>query len=104
MQPFAHDSKSGRLAIQGELTIYQAAAAREACIAARDSGALREVDLSGVTELDTAGLQLLLQVSRIDVDQQRRVQLTGHSQAVREALLVAGLANELGLDAQEEQS
>jgi len=54
------------LRIDGEMTIYSAAALAER-IAAAISGADGEVrlDLSQVTEIDTAGLQLLLMARKL---------------------------------------
>ena len=42
---FRFDAKRGRLRITGELTIYQAAAAKAELLKALDSGKLREIDL-----------------------------------------------------------
>jgi len=45
-------------AVAGELTIYRAAELRDLLLAGVAAGA-RRFDLSGVTEIDSAGLQLL---------------------------------------------
>ncbi|MEJ7138406.1 STAS domain-containing protein [Amphibiibacter pelophylacis] len=53
------------LAIQGDLTIYRAAELRQTLLTAlAQPGDTLALDLSGVTELDSAGLQLLLSARR----------------------------------------
>lgn len=54
------DGDTGRLRIYGEMTIYQAAALKESIIASTSGKQVVELDLTDVTELDTAGLQLIL--------------------------------------------
>lgn len=82
---------TGCLAINGELTIYQANAATEALRSAFASGALREIDLAGVTEMDTAGLQLLLVAGRLTGNGEVPVALVNHSQPVGDVLELSGL-------------
>ena len=50
----------GALRLHGELTIYSAAAAREALLAHMNDSEALELDLAGITEIDTAGLQVLM--------------------------------------------
>ena len=57
---FEYDAKRNRLAVRGELTILHAA---EALAHFRDRPGL-ELDLGEVTEMDGAGLQLLLATER----------------------------------------
>ncbi|MBE8715986.1 STAS domain-containing protein [Cellvibrio polysaccharolyticus] len=59
------DEEKGLLSVTGELTIYQVASVFEALRDAAASGALCEIDLTGVTEMDGAGLQLLIQAERL---------------------------------------
>lgn len=54
----AADAGGGALALSGEMTIYRAAELRQELAAGVDAGA-RTFDLSGVTEIDSSGLQLL---------------------------------------------
>lgn len=58
------DEQSGWLTFLGELTIYQAADVKSALVNAFDAGQLAGIDLAGVTEIDSAGLQLLLLAKR----------------------------------------
>lgn len=60
----AFDSASGCLSVVGEFTVYQAMQSHTQILAALESGKLRSVDMSGVTDFDTAGLQILLSLLR----------------------------------------
>lgn len=85
------DNDTGCLSFRGELTIYEANAASEHLCQAFASGGLRSVDLGGVTELDTAGLQILLLARRLEVSGSQTVALVNHSEAVREVFELAEL-------------
>jgi anti-anti-sigma regulatory factor len=67
----------GCIHVEGEMTIFTAAELKPALV---DSGAVTGIDLSQVTEFDTAGLQLLLAVLRM------KVSLRAASHAVVEVL------------------
>lgn len=58
------DVSLGRLSIKGECTIYQAAEVKAAMVSAFANQQFQELDLSGVTELDSAGLQLIILAHR----------------------------------------
>ncbi|MDD5030110.1 MAG: STAS domain-containing protein, partial [Rhodoferax sp.] len=78
------------LKIEGELTIFRAMELKPALLA---TPPVDEIDLAGVTDLDTAGVQLLMLAKKTALAQQRDVKLTGHSPAVLdvfELLNVAG--------------
>lgn len=92
-----------RLSIDGEMTIYRATELKE-CLArtfrgdaAGDlpavPGSNRDVDLdlSEVSELDAAGLQLLLLFNRRACMHNRRLRLVAPSAAVRDALALVHL-------------
>lgn len=64
------DEEKGLLCVTGELTIYQVAGVFDTLRTAAASGALCEIDLTGVTEMDGAGLQLLIQAERLAGTQQ----------------------------------
>jgi anti-anti-sigma factor len=55
---------SGRIALEGECTIYRAADLKPLLLQSLQPGATQDLDLSEVTELDTAGVQLLLLAER----------------------------------------
>ncbi len=82
------------LALPAELTIYTAGETRPqwlAWLAADDAESLR-VDASAVTEVDAAGLQLVVALSRALEAQHRRLQLERPSPALRSACERLGLA------------
>jgi len=84
------------LIVEGELGIYGAAAAKEPLFEAlhaigRPMGAAIHLDLAAVTELDTAGLQLLLLARREAAKAQRRLGIAAASEAVSEVLDLCGL-------------
>ena len=85
------NSDTGCLTFNGELTIYESNAASANLCRAFGSGALRNVDLAGVTELDTAGLQILLLARTLRTASDEPVSLVNHSEAVREVFGLAGL-------------
>jgi anti-anti-sigma factor len=78
-----------------ELTIVHAAAQREAWLAALDEGAgaaALALDLSAVTEIDSAGVQLLLALHGSLVERGRELRLHAPNSLVLEALRTLGLA------------
>jgi anti-anti-sigma factor len=80
------------LALGPELTIAQAATAREALLQALQAGAGDlALDLSGVMDFDSAGVQLLLATRRSLQAQGRALVLHQPSAAVRDALQCLGL-------------
>lgn len=64
------DEKKGLLTVTGELTIYQVARIYDALCYAAASQVLSDIDLTGVTEMDGAGLQWLIQAERLANTQQ----------------------------------
>lgn len=84
-----------RLSLTGELTILTAAAQHQKLCASLAASANLDVNLSGVTELDTAGLQLLLAAKREATRLGGRLAYRQPSQAVRDVLAVAQLTPDL---------
>jgi anti-sigma B factor antagonist len=91
-------TKARRLGLAGELTIRTAAeekAGLHAFLDVVEEGSDVELDLSGVTELDTAGVQLLLMAGRDARAQGRQLRLVEPSPTVIEVLTIAHLSTEL---------
>ena len=82
------------LAIEGEMTIYQAVDHKAALLKPLQDCKEMELDLSAVTELDSAGLQLLLMLKREAEGKQLR--LVNHSQAVFEVLELLNMEQHFG--------
>lgn len=59
MEAVQFDSSTGCLSISGEMTIYQAVLLKNAIVTVTGGAPVFQLDLSRITELDTAGLQLL---------------------------------------------
>jgi len=88
---------NARLTIEGEMSIYRAAELKERLIdALGEADAVLEVDLAGVTEIDTAGVQLLMLTKREADASGRRLQLLAHSRAVATAFELLNLAGFFG--------
>lgn len=72
-----------RLAMSQEMTIYRAAEQKAQLIGALDGADQLEVDLAGVPEIDTAGLQLLILLKQEAARRQVELRIVAHSEAVR---------------------
>ena len=73
--------------IDGEFTIYRAAelaAALKAVLAEVPAGGALEIDLSAVTEMDSAGAQLLIAARRSSRESERTLHIGGLSPAAAE--------------------
>jgi len=79
------------LAVDGEMTIYRAAELKPALIDAVRAHAAPALDLSAVTEFDSAGLQLLLAARREAARLGKPFAIAGTSPAVREVFALLGL-------------
>ena len=86
----------GRLLVSGGLTIYDAAAAKSALLEALARTRELEIDLSGVNEVDTAGVQLLILLKREAVRAGKSMRLLQHSAASLEVLDRYNLASYFG--------
>lgn len=87
-------SGRGRLALEGELTIYGAAELQARLIAAlADAPEGLDIDLAGVTELDSSGVQLLMAMHRAAGVSGRTVVLYAPSDAVRDVFELFDLAS-----------
>jgi anti-sigma B factor antagonist len=81
------------LRLDGELTIYRAVELKAELLEALEAApAALEVDLSGVSEIDSAGVQLLMLAKRRAQALQRALRLVGHSAAVVEVFELLDLA------------
>ena len=72
--------------IDGAMTIYDAVANKNALLEALSATAELEIDLARVTEMDTAGVQLLVLVKREAQKAGKALRLAAHSQASLDVL------------------
>ncbi len=83
--------------ISGEMTIYRAAELKAELLAALDGcGALLEVDLGEVSELDSAGLQVLMLAKQVALQRHIELHLLHHSPAVVEVFELLNVAAYFG--------
>lgn len=81
-----------RLAVEGELAIYRANELKHTFLRALESAGTLIVDLSAVTEIDSAGVQLLMMLDASAREIGCELRLVGHSPAVREVFELIDLA------------
>jgi anti-sigma B factor antagonist len=82
-------SERSVLRIEGELSIYRAEELKQALLGEPSP---TEIDLSGVTEIDTAGVQLLMLAKRSAQAAQRELRLVAHSPAVSDVFELLNLS------------
>ncbi|MFZ2307099.1 MAG: STAS domain-containing protein [Rhodoferax sp.] len=80
------------LSISGELSIYRADELKHALIDPLQSGTRLVVNLAGVTEFDTCGMQLLMLAKRTAKAVGADLHLVGHSPAVLEVFELLNVA------------
>jgi anti-sigma B factor antagonist len=88
--------KSVTMRLDGELSIYRAAALKDVLLAPLAAGSMIELDLAGVTEIDTAGLQLLMLAKNTALALGGDLRLSASSQPVLALLELLGLSATFG--------
>jgi anti-sigma B factor antagonist len=92
MSDSAVSSRDGCLHVVGDMNIYAAASLKERLFALTvECGADIKLDLSGVTALDTAGLQIMLMLRRLAHSKGAAFRLLRPSAAAVEVLELCGL-------------
>ena len=82
-----------QIKIDGELTIYVANEFKQTLLPALEDFEKMEVDLSRVTEVDSAGVQFLMALKKLSSkSQQKEVRFTHHSQTIIDALELLSLS------------
>jgi anti-anti-sigma regulatory factor len=81
------------LRIEGELTIFRAMELKPELLA---DPLPEEINLAGVSEIDTAGVQLLMLAKRTALAQHRELHLVAHSPAVIEVFELLNVAAYFG--------
>lgn len=85
-----------RARMAGEMTIYHAAEMKDELLPCIGRSAEVEIDLSEVSEIDTAGFQLLLLAKREAANAGKSLRLVAHSAATLEVLDLLGMASYFG--------
>lgn len=87
-------TETGCVRVAGELCILHAAELKPQLIEALAGEGELEMDLAQVSEIDTAGLQLLLLARREVGRAGRQLRFVNLSESVREALELAGITSD----------
>ena len=82
--------------IKGEMSVFTALAVRQQLLDAFEQPGDVEVDLGAVSEVDSAGIQLLIAAKREAALHARALRFTGHSRAVFDLLELYDVAGQLG--------
>lgn len=89
-------SSSPPLAITEDLTIYHALDLKQVLLDALATTSELELNLSQVSEMDTAGLQLLILLKKEALRAGKQVRIVAHSQAVSSVIDFCNMAAEFG--------
>lgn len=92
----ADHQDAGHTAIQGPLTIYTAASWKEQLLEALAACDALELDVSAASDIDGAGLQLLIMAKHEAARQGKTLRLVGHSPQLLEILDLCHLAGFFG--------
>ena len=84
------------ITINEDMTIYNAAAQKPMLLEALADCQELDLDLSQVSEMDTAGFQVLLLAKREALKANKTVRLTAHSKAVTELLDLYNMGSYFG--------
>jgi anti-anti-sigma factor len=84
------------VSIEGEMTIYRAAELKRTLLTPIVEAAVVEFDLSRVTELDSAGVQLLMLAKRTAQAKHSELRLVAHSSAVLDVMELLNLGSYFG--------
>lgn len=84
------------LVIEDELSIYTAAEQKDELLQLLNDAKDMEIDLSMVTDMDSAGLQLLILLKQEAEQQGKQLRLLNHSQAVFEIIELLDVSALLG--------
>ncbi len=88
-----HSDQAAQITLAGELTVYSVAEVKARLAEAMNRHDEIEVDLAGITEIDTAGLQLMLIAKR---RAGKAVRFVHHSPTVMRWIDLANLGGVLG--------
>lgn len=94
----AKKTKKGQcqMTIEGEMNIYHANDMKAEFLSQLEKCKSMELNLTAVSEIDTSGFQLLLQLKRQCNEEGKEVLLTSHSPAVLEVIELYGMEEYFG--------
>ena len=89
-------ARDGVLHVDGEMSIYRAAELKDVLLAALQGQRVLEIDLAQVSEIDSAGVQLLMMAKQAAHAKGAELRLVHHSPAVIEVFELLDLAGHFG--------
>lgn len=97
MSNFSHVSDGlGQIALVGEMTIYEASQLKALLLEQLQASPQLEIDLSGVTDLDCSGVQIMLLLRQEAKTAGKPLQWMKHSPVVSQVLSLLNLSSLLG--------
>ncbi|MDP2688646.1 MAG: STAS domain-containing protein [Deltaproteobacteria bacterium] len=90
---------TARVAIEGEMNIYRAAELKKTLLDGLEASPALEVDLSGVEEMDTSGIQILALARMEAARLKKQMKITAASQAASTLIELYNMAEFLGAGA-----
>lgn len=90
------NDKQCRIVIEGEMTIYTAMELNARLLPPLVKYVEMEVDLAGVSEMDTSGLQLMVLAKKEALAQDKVLRIVAHSPAVLDILSLCDLEGFFG--------
>lgn len=91
-----YDDGRCRIFLEGEMTIYAVHQIKEALMGAVEHDREVDIDLAAITEIDSAGIQLLVLAKREAAAREKRLSLVEHSPAAVEAIELLNLSGYFG--------
>ena len=84
---FIKEDRGGKsfLRLEGPLTVYEVGEMREVLLVSMERDRELIVDIAGISDCDTAGVQLLISARKKTGNEKKKIFITGESEAVRKA-------------------
>ncbi len=84
---FIKEDRDGKsfLRLEGPLTVYEVGEMREVLLASMEKDRELVVDIAGINDCDTTGVQLLVSARKKAKKEKKKFFITGNSDAVRNA-------------------
>lgn len=95
-QNWHHTFENDLLAINGEFTVYEAAEIKPLLLDVCSKTANLSLDLSGLTRIDTAAVQLLAALKKKFSSDDKRMEIVRHSDPVVEVFELCNLGRHFG--------
>ncbi len=98
------DGRRWGLKVDGEMTIYHAQELKDELLAYAEASAALDLDLSGVEEIDSVGIQILLLLKKAADGEEKTLLISACGAAVREVLGLYRLEELFGIGQEVQQA